>query len=134
MLRELGYCSDMTATPRPAEFSFIGRIPVTEVFPVIEDGRWPTKAVVGETIPIRATVFREGHDAFAATAILVRPDGTDGPRANMYEIAMGLNRYEARLTPDEPGAWSFRLRAGLTPTPPGSMTPHSRCTPASTSN
>ena len=59
MLRELGYCSDMTATPRPAEFSFIGRIPVTEVFPVIEDGRWPTKAVVGETIPIRATVFRE---------------------------------------------------------------------------
>ena len=72
MLRELGYCSDMTATPRPAEFSFIGRIPVTEVFPVIEDGRWPTKAVVGETIPIRATVFREGHDAFTATAILVR--------------------------------------------------------------
>ena len=115
MLRELGYCSDMTATPRPAEFSFIGRIPVTEVFPVIEDGRWPTKAVVGETIPIRATVFREGHDAFAATAILVRPDGTDGPRANMYEIAMGLNRYEARLTPDEPGAWSFRVEGWSDP-------------------
>ena len=35
--------------------------------------RFPAKAVVGEPVPITATVFREGHDAVAATAVLRRP-------------------------------------------------------------
>src|SRR5690625_7366319 len=43
----------------------IGRIPVVDVSPTIEQGRWPAKAVVGEPVPIQATVFREGHDAVA---------------------------------------------------------------------
>jgi len=38
--------STSSAAPQPAPFSLIGRIPVTEVFPVVEDGRWPAKAVV----------------------------------------------------------------------------------------
>ena len=50
------------------------RIPIIEVFPVIEDGTLPAKATEGEPFPIRATVFREGHDAFAAEAVLLRPD------------------------------------------------------------
>src|SRR5690625_876682 len=53
----------------------IGRIPVVDVSPTIEQGRWPAKAVVGEPVPIQATVFREGHDAVAATAVLIDPDG-----------------------------------------------------------
>ena len=83
--------SATSAAPQPAPFSLIGRIPVIEVFPVVEDGRWPAKAVVGEVIPIRATVFREGHDRYGATAVLVRPDGTDGPSARMHDIAPGLD-------------------------------------------
>lgn len=39
------------------------RIPVTEVFPVVEDGTLAAKATENEPLPIRATVFREGHDA-----------------------------------------------------------------------
>ena len=46
--------------------SMIGRIPVTQVSPVVECGRWPAKAAVGERITLGATVFREGHDAVAA--------------------------------------------------------------------
>ena len=101
--------------PVPAPYSPIGRIPVIEVFPVVEDGRWPAKAVPGEVIPIRATVFREGHDRFGATAVLVRPDGTDGPSARMYEIAAGLDRYEARLAPDTPGDWGLRVEGWSDP-------------------
>ncbi|WP_083090233.1 maltotransferase domain-containing protein [Actinomyces vulturis] len=93
--------------PEVAPYAPIGRIPVTEVFPVIEDGRWPVKAVPGELFPIRATVFREGHDQFAATATLIRPDGTRGPSARMVEILPGLDRYEAQLAADEPGDWKF---------------------------
>ncbi|QQM68415.1 alpha-1,4-glucan--maltose-1-phosphate maltosyltransferase [Actinomyces weissii] len=93
----------------------MGRIPVTEVFPVVEDGRWPAKAVPGEVFPIRATVFREGHDRFGATAVLIRPDGTPGPSARMYEISPGLDRYEARLAADAPGDWSFRVEGWSDP-------------------
>ncbi|WP_424924103.1 alpha-1,4-glucan--maltose-1-phosphate maltosyltransferase [Actinomyces bowdenii] len=103
------------AVPRPASFAPVGRIPVTELFPVIEDGRWPAKAVVGEVIPVRATVFREGHDRFGATAVLIRPDGTDGPSARMREIAVGHDLYEARLIPDAVGDWSFRVEGWSDP-------------------
>ena len=103
------------AAPQPAPYAQVGRIPVTEVFPVVEDGRWPAKAVPGEVIPIRATVFREGHDHFGATAVLVRPDGTDGPSARMVEIMPGLDRYEARLAPDAPGDWGLRVEGWSDP-------------------
>ena len=93
----------------------IGRIPVVDVSPVAEAGRWPAKATVGEAVPIRATVFREGHDACAATAVLVGPDGTDRARATMVDIAPGLDRYEARLVPDEAGAWGFRVEGWSDP-------------------
>jgi len=93
----------------------IGRIPVTEVFPVIEDGTWPAKGAVGEPFPVRATVFREGHDAVAATAVLIAPDGSDHSWAPMKDVAKGLDRYEAWLCPDAPGLWWFRIEGWSDP-------------------
>ncbi|MGC5628356.1 maltotransferase domain-containing protein [Georgenia sp. Z1344] len=101
--------------PAPAAFVPIGRIPVVEVAPVIEDGRWPAKATAGEALPISATVFREGHDLLGATAVLLRPDGSEHSRARMVDVAPGLDRLEAWLTPDEPGDWSFRVEAWSDP-------------------
>ncbi|TMQ93636.1 DUF3416 domain-containing protein, partial [Actinomadura soli] len=40
----------------------LGRIPILEVAPVVGCGRWPAKAVVGESVVVSATVFREGHE------------------------------------------------------------------------
>jgi starch synthase (maltosyl-transferring) len=88
---------------------------VIAVQPVMEGGRWPTKAVVGEAVPIRATVFREGHDAVAATAVLVDPDGNDHSSARMDLIGPGLDIYEARLMPDREGTWSFRVEGWSDP-------------------
>jgi len=93
----------------------VGRIPVLDVFPVAEAGRFPAKAVVGEAFPVRATVFREGHDAVAATAVLVDPDGAVHARAAMTDIAPGLDRYEARLVPDRTGLWSFHVEGWSDP-------------------
>ncbi len=59
----------------------IGRIPVTGVTPNVDGGRWPAKAVVGETVEVSAVVFREGHDAVAATAVLIDPEATATPRS-----------------------------------------------------
>ncbi|MFI2755182.1 alpha-1,4-glucan--maltose-1-phosphate maltosyltransferase [Cellulomonas sp. P22] len=114
-----------TTTPRRARASVaskpradgppIGRIPVVDVSPVVDAGRWAAKAVVGEAVPVRATVFREGHDAVAATAVLVGPDGRDRSQARMVDIAPGLDRFEARLVPDAVGLWGFRVEGWSDP-------------------
>ncbi|WP_245862688.1 alpha-1,4-glucan--maltose-1-phosphate maltosyltransferase [Sanguibacter antarcticus] len=94
--------------------ALIGRIPVLDVAPVINEGRWPTKATVGEVVPIEATVFREGHDAVSATAVLVAPDGREitGP---MVDVAPGLDRFRAHLVPDTEGAWGIRVEGWSDP-------------------
>jgi starch synthase (maltosyl-transferring) len=97
-------------TPTPAEYEpAIGRIPVLKVSPQLEAGRWPIKAVVGEYIPISGTVFREGHDAVAATAVLVDPDGVVHSRARMQLLAPGTDRYGATVIPDREGHWTYRV-------------------------
>ncbi|MDO5034032.1 MAG: alpha-1,4-glucan--maltose-1-phosphate maltosyltransferase [Actinomycetaceae bacterium] len=87
----------------------ITRIPATELFPVIEQGLWPAKATEGESFPVRATVFREGHDALGVEAVLIDPEGKEHMRAYMQDVAPGLDRYEAWLMPDRPGDWKFRV-------------------------
>ena len=89
--------------------NLLPRIPIIEVFPVVEDGTLPAKATEEEPFPIRATVFREGHDAFAAEAVLLTPGRGEHSRTRMVDVAPGLDRYEAWVAADAPGAWSFRV-------------------------
>lgn len=105
----------MTTKPLPIQPAPIGRIPVLDVSPVLEQGRWPAQAVTGEAIAIRATVFREGHEAVGATAVLIGPDGRDHSRARMVDIAPGLDRFEARLAPDATGDWGLRVEGWSDP-------------------
>jgi len=52
-----------TSTASVRSDGVAGRIEIDDVAPVVSTGRYPAKAVVGEIVPIRATVWREGHDA-----------------------------------------------------------------------
>ncbi|TDD82773.1 maltotransferase domain-containing protein, partial [Actinomadura rubrisoli] len=89
----------------------LGRIPILDVAPVVDGGRWPAKAVVGETIEVGATVFREGHEMLGAAVVLRSPDGEELPGSRMAEVGQGLDRWAALVTPTEQGAWSFRVEA-----------------------
>ncbi|MEG3614202.1 alpha-1,4-glucan--maltose-1-phosphate maltosyltransferase [Isoptericola haloaureus] len=102
-------------SPKPAPPHPIGRIPVIEVSPVVEGGRWPAKATPGEVVPVEATVFREGHDAVNATAVLFTPDRRLHSWAPMRDVAPGLDRFQGFLQPDAPGDWSFRVEAWSDP-------------------
>ena len=99
---------------RPLDMT-VTRIPAVELSPVVEGGRLPAKATAGEPFPIRATVFREGHDAYQAEAVLIDPDGHDHTIAPMVDIAPGLDRYEAWVMPDRPGNWSFCIQTWSDP-------------------
>ncbi|MEU6540992.1 maltotransferase domain-containing protein, partial [Streptomyces sp. NPDC047000] len=93
----------------------VGRIPVLDVEPVVQHGRRPAKAVTGETFQVSATVFREGHDAVAANAVLTGPDGCPGPWTPMRELAPGTDRWGADVTPDRTGRWTFHVEAWSDP-------------------
>ncbi|MFJ6618570.1 alpha-1,4-glucan--maltose-1-phosphate maltosyltransferase [Kitasatospora sp. NPDC091335] len=93
----------------------IGRIPVLDVSPLVDAGRRPAKAVVGETFPVTATVFREGHDAVNANVVLRDPRGRSGPWTPMRELAEGTDRWGAHVTPTAPGRWSYLVEAWSDP-------------------
>src|SRR6201999_4653372 len=52
------------------EVAVPGRVEIDNVAPVVSCGAYPAKAVVGEVVPVRAAVWREGHDAVAATLVV----------------------------------------------------------------
>ncbi|MEE4540734.1 alpha-1,4-glucan--maltose-1-phosphate maltosyltransferase [Streptomyces sp. V4-01] len=93
----------------------IGRIPVVDVRPVVDCGRRPAKAVVGESFEVTATVFREGHDAVAANVVLRDPTGRSGPWTPMRELAPGSDRWGARVAPTSEGRWTYTVEAWSDP-------------------
>ena len=95
----------------------IGRIAISEVRPQVECGRWPARAVVGETVPVRATVFREGHDLIGAAVLLRAPEsGKGGGKARRIPMrSLGNDRFAAEVTVDSPGRWTFAIEAFADP-------------------
>ncbi|AKU19108.1 alpha-1,4-glucan:maltose-1-phosphate maltosyltransferase [Luteipulveratus mongoliensis] len=92
----------------------IGRIPVQDVKPAVDGGRFPTKSVVHEDIVFTATVFREGHDAVNATLVIVDPDGREEP-VSMTCTNPGLDLWMAEVSADRPGQWSYRIEGWSDP-------------------
>jgi len=110
-----------------------GRIEIDDVEPVVSDGTYPARAVVGELVPVCATVWREGHEAVAAT-LVVRYLGTAYPhpghgsghrsaeggepvvtppriRPTQHRMSLGGTEdvFHAQFIPDRVGLWTFRV-------------------------
>jgi len=100
-----------------------GRIPIVDVAPTVDCGRFPAKAAVGETVTISATVFREGHDAVGANVVLRPPPAlrSSGARPRrspagsewipMTLVSAGFDRWAAQVTPTVEGDWTFAVQA-----------------------
>jgi len=92
----------------------IGRIPVLEVRPCVDDGDRPAKAVVDEEFDVTATVFREGHDAVNASVVLTDPTGAE----HLFPMTCtnpGLNTWVARVSATSAGWWSYRVEGWSDP-------------------
>jgi starch synthase (maltosyl-transferring) len=92
-----------------------GRLGIDDVKPVIGEDRYPAKAVVGEHLPIEATVWREGHDAVSATVAWRGPTDRMARQVRMVEKGKGLDRFTAMIVPDVEGPWTFRVEAWSDP-------------------
>ena len=89
----------------------IGRFPIVDISPVIYFGGEfvGAKAIPHESLPISATIVREGHESFVAEALLFNPDGKEVQRVAMREVWPGTNRYEGWVKPLSIGNWSFQI-------------------------
>ena len=86
-----------------------GRIAIDETAPSIPGGH-PAKAVVGEVFPVRAVVWREGHDAVAATLCVHEPGAAKTSRIRM-SADYQPDVFNAVFTPTTEGIWTFRIEA-----------------------
>jgi starch synthase (maltosyl-transferring) len=97
-----------------------GRIEIDDVLPVVSCGAFPAKAVVGEIVPVCATVWREGHDAVAATLVVrylgrgypgVRTAGTQRVKPILIPMSLGTEPdvFHGQFSPDSVGLWTFRV-------------------------
>ena len=92
----------------------VPRFPILDVSPVVAAGTLPAKAVVGEPVPVRATVVRDGHDALGVTAVITSPDGRE-ISARMKPLNDGLEGWGASVRPDAEGLWTVRVEAWSDP-------------------
>jgi starch synthase (maltosyl-transferring) len=88
-----------------------GRLGIDDVRPVSGDGTHPSKAVVGEHVPVTATVWREGHDAVSATIVWRGPGERRDRTTRMHEQGVDSDLFSATIVPDATGLWTFRVDA-----------------------
>ncbi|MCW2530407.1 MAG: alpha amylase catalytic region [Pseudonocardiales bacterium] len=93
----------------------VGRLGLSDVSPAVAGGEFSARAVVGERVPISATVFREGHDAIAANVRWTPPERGTARFVRMTPGAPGTDRWHATIVPDAPGLWSFTVEAWSDP-------------------
>ena len=91
------------------------RLGITDVAPVVSCGAFSARAVVGEHLPITATVFREGHDAVAADVVVTGPDGSRQRFNRMERFGDQPDRWLTTVVLDREGRWTYRVEAWSDP-------------------
>ena len=98
----------LAGPPEPLRPASTGRYAVEDLDPVVDCGRRPVKAVVGERFTVSATVFREGHDAVNATVVLSGPGGVSVATPMR---STGVDRWAAEVAPVSEGWWTYAVEA-----------------------
>ena len=88
----------------------VARFGIDDVRPQVSGRTLPAKAVVGEVVPVSALVWREGHDAIAATLVLVSPTGEQFS-VPMHQEVYRPDYVHGIFIPREKGLWRYRVDA-----------------------
>src|SRR3954469_10274930 len=73
--------------------------------PTIEEGRWPVKRTVGDTVAVSADVFRDGHEVLRAVVRYRAPGARRWSEAPMHPVGAHHNgvRWQGAFPVDTPG-------------------------------
>src|SRR3978361_1739658 len=56
-------------TTQTVESAAAGAFHIEDVYPRIDDGRFPVKRIVGERVDVWADIYRDGHDVVSAALV-----------------------------------------------------------------
>jgi starch synthase (maltosyl-transferring) len=85
------------------------RIAIESVSPSVDDGRFPAKRTVGESVSIEADVFADGHDKLAVAALWRTADEAEWHEMRMHPV--GNDRWAASLPLTRVGRYLFAVEA-----------------------
>ena len=105
--------------PRPTQPSTRGgeqplpRIVVQYPSPLVDDGRYPAKRCVGDTVTVSADVFRDGHDLLRAVVRYKGPGDRAWREAELRRIDAHLGgvRWSTEIVLDRQGRWKYTIEA-----------------------
>jgi starch synthase (maltosyl-transferring) len=90
----------------------IGRIVIEDIRPQVDHGQFTARAVAGETIPVEATIFRDGHNEVVAAVVrLTGPGDRRGQLVPLVEVNHGLHQWRTEITLPRTGSWWFVIEA-----------------------
>jgi starch synthase (maltosyl-transferring) len=91
--------------------TLLRRVVVENVYPEVDDGRFPVKRTIGETVTVSADVHADGHDLLAAV-LMYRRRGSQ----EWIEVAMeaaGNDRYTAGFHVDSLGRYEYTVEGWI---------------------
>jgi len=89
------------------------RIQIQDLDPLVDCGRYASKACVDDEVRVEATIFRDGHELLGA-ALRTKPHGATRWRETPMSD-LGNDRWAATFTPDRCGRWCYRIEAWVDP-------------------
>ncbi|HET9179860.1 MAG TPA: alpha-1,4-glucan--maltose-1-phosphate maltosyltransferase [Terriglobia bacterium] len=87
------------------------RVVIENVYPEIDDGRFPIKRVVGESVVVAADIFTDGHDVISAALHFRRRGETTWLEAPMVPTVN--DRWHASFIVLEMGEYEYTLRGWI---------------------
>ena len=87
------------------------RVIIEDVRPEVDNGRYPVKRVVGDTVQVSAAIFSDGHDHVAARLLYKR---TSEPSWRTTPLsALPNDLWQGAFTVDQPGLWVFTIEGWI---------------------
>jgi starch synthase (maltosyl-transferring) len=93
------------------ELQFDGRrrVVIEGVSPLVDDGRFPAKRVVGDVVQIEADIFADGHDLLSA--VMRHRHESESEMIETRMVPLVNDRWRAELTVDRLGFYFFSFEA-----------------------
>src|SRR5437868_1460048 len=87
------------------------RVIITNICPLIDDGKYPAKAIVQQPMLFEADIFTEGHDEL--TAVLVIKHTSQKKWKELPMTFMHNDHWQISFVPDKPGVYKFYLQTWI---------------------
>jgi starch synthase (maltosyl-transferring) len=84
---------------------------IQDLAPRVDDGRYPVKREIGDTLDVGATIFRDGHDKLAAVVLYRRLADPTWSEAPMECVNPGLDAWRGSVMLDENTTYVYTIEA-----------------------